>query len=82
MKEQSIKIPMDMAIDVFKVIVKENIKHEVAQVDETRGLFVVIVRPGKNISRHEEALKNIQEMLLDYQEYRFSENEELDWRDI
>lgn len=71
-----------MTIDVFKIIAKESIKHEVAQVDESRGLLMVNVFPTKNSERHKEALQNIQELLLDYQEYRFSENAELDWRDV
>jgi hypothetical protein len=82
MKEQTFKIPLDMTIDVFKIVVKENLKHEVAQVDESRGLLIVIVFPSKNSNRQIDAVENIKEMLLDYQEYRFSESDELDWRDV
>lgn len=82
MKDNAIKVPVDMSIDVFKVIVKENIKHEVAQVDENRGIILVVLSLDKTSVRHQEALENIRNMVLDYQEYRFGENEELDWRDL
>lgn len=82
MKEHAIKVPVDVSIDVFKVIVKENIKHEVAQVDENRALLLVVISLDKNSERHQDVLENIQNIVLDYQEYRFGENEEMNWRDL
>ena len=82
MKEQAIKVPLDMAIDVFKIITKENIKHEVLQVDENRSLLMISLGSEKNLIRHKDAIENIRQLLNDYNDYRFSENEELDWKDI
>lgn len=81
LSEQMIKIPVDMVTDVFAIILKERIKHEVIGVLENRKTLVVAISIDKKSNRHQKALQNILNQLADYEEYRWSENEEINWRE-
>jgi len=79
--EESLKIPSDILLDVLAVIVKETIRHEITQVVEGRSMVILSVYLNDGSLKQQRALQNIQSMLEEYNEYRYSENEELDWRD-
>ncbi len=79
--EESLKIPSDILLDVLAVIVKETIRHEINQVIESRSMVILSVYLNDGSLKQQRALQNIQSMLEEYNEYRYSENEELDWRD-
>jgi hypothetical protein len=79
--EESLKVPSDILMDVLAVIVKETIRHEITQVIESRGMVILSVYLNDGSLKQQRALQNIQSMLEEYNEYRYSENEELDWRD-
>lgn len=81
LNEQTIKIPADMVTDIFAIILKERIKHEVIGVIENRKTLVVAMGIDKKSNRHQKALQNILNQLADYEEYRWSENEEINWRE-
>ncbi len=74
--EQTVQIPLDMVVDVFAVIVKENLIHEIIQVIENRSLIVMAITYDKNFSRHENALYDIHNMLEDYTNFRSREEEQ------
>ncbi len=81
--EETIKIPIDMVVDVLSVILKENLTHEIIQVIPNRSLIVVAITYDKKFSRHQNALYDIQTMLEDYTNFRSEEEEEeenVNWR--
>lgn len=78
--EKVLKIPADMLIDVFAIIVKEGIKHEVIRVIENRSLIELQLWYDK-LSKHEKVLDNIIGLILDYEHFRTEENEEINWRE-
>lgn len=79
--EESLKVPSDILLDVLAVIVKENIRHEITQVVESRSMVIVSVYLNDGSLKHQRAFQNMQNMLEEYNDYRYSENEELNWRD-
>ena len=79
--EESLSVPQDMVIDILSIIVKEGIKHEVTKVIESRALIFIAVFYDEKLSRHQKIKQNIQNLLRDYSEYRWAENEQLDWRE-
>ena len=80
--EESLKIPSDILLDVLRVVAKESLSHEVTQVIESRGLvFLSLYLNNNNTPKHQRALQNIQNILEEYNEYRYSENQESNWRD-
>ncbi len=79
--EETLKIPLDMSIDIFAIIVKEGLKHEILEVIENRSLIIMAVQYNKKQSRHQKIKENIQELLQEYNEYRWEENEQLNWKE-
>jgi putative lipoic acid-binding regulatory protein len=79
--EETLKIPSDMLIDILGIIVKEELKHEIIEVIQNRSLVVITVWHEKNSARTGKVIENIKNLLLDYEHFRSSENEELNWRD-
>lgn len=80
--QETIKIPIDMIIDILSVIVKENLTHETIQVIENRSLIVIAISYDKNFSRHQNLLNDIRTMLEDYDNFRSQEEEQenVNWR--
>lgn len=78
--EQSINVPGDMLIDVLSIIVKEKLPHEVIQVIENRSIIVLAVSFDKSYARHQHILQNIQDILQEYNDFRHSEAEQINWR--
>lgn len=79
--EQSIKIPSDMLIDIFAIILKEDLKYEVVQVLENKAVMILSIEIDGNQSRQVKVLQNIQNQLHAYNDYRYGENESLNWRE-
>lgn len=80
-KEESLKIPTDILLDVLTVIVKEHIRHEVTDVLESRGIVKVSLYLNNDLLKYQRVLQNIQNIIEEYNEYRYADNEELNWRD-
>jgi hypothetical protein len=79
--EETFKIPLDMMIDILAIIVQEELKHEVIKVVQSRSLIVVAVSYNKNSLKVQKVMQNIQSLISDYEHFRASENEELNWRE-
>ncbi len=79
--EESLKIPTDILLDVLTIIVKEHMRHEVTDVLESRGIVKVSLYLNNDLLKHQRILQNIQSIIEEYSEYRYSDIEELNWRD-
>ena len=79
--EETLKVPSDVLLDVFTIVAKEKIRHEVRQVIEGRGLVILSLYLNDSQLTQQRALQNIQSIVEEYNEYRYSENEEFNWRD-
>lgn len=78
--EESVCIPVDLLLDIFGIVVKEAIPHEVTQVIENRSLVYLSIYINPNDIRHQQIFQNIQSILQHYKEYRWEESEQLNWR--
>lgn len=79
--EETLRIPQDMSIDVLALIVKERLKLEIIQVIENRSLIVVVVYYNKKDNRHKKVIENARTMLEYYDDCRWSESENKDWKE-
>lgn len=79
--EETIKVPSDMLIDIFSIILKEGLKHEVIQVIESRGIAVMVIGVDGNQSRQVKVIQNIRNLLGTYNEYRYLQEESYNWRE-
>lgn len=80
--DEIIKVPQDMLIDILSILLKEELEYDITEVLENRSVAVIAISNDSNKSRQLKALQNIKELLNDYNEYRYSENETLNWREI
>jgi mannitol/fructose-specific phosphotransferase system IIA component len=79
--DEMIKIPQDMILDILLILLKEELNYEITEVLENRAMAVFVIGIDQSKPRQLKALQNIQELLSAYHEFRFSENETLNWRD-
>lgn len=79
--EETFKIPFDVLLDVLGIIVKARLKHEVVQVQESRSIVVVTFFLDKGLEKHQQAMQSITDILEEYHEYRWSDHEEINWRE-
>ena len=79
--EESIKIPMDMMMDILTIVVKEELKHEIISVIPNRSIIAMELGYNRDNQRAEKAVKNIRTLLADYQHYRTWEDEDVNWKE-
>lgn len=79
--EESLKIPADILLDVFVIVAREGIRHEVTQIIESRSMVILSLYLNDNLLKHQRALQNIQGIIEEYNEYRYLENEEINWKE-
>jgi len=79
--EESLKVPADVLLDILGIIVKESLKHEITQVIESRSIVVVAVFFDNGTLKQQRILQNIQNILEEYREYRWSNSEDINWRE-
>ena len=79
--DETIKVPQDMLLDILSILLKEQLEYEITQVLEHRGMAVLVIAIDQSKPRQLKAFQNIQSLLVTYDEFRFSEDEIIDWRD-
>lgn len=79
--DEIIKVPQDMLIDILSILLKEELKYDITEVLENRSVAVIAISIDGNKSRQLKAIQNIKELLNAYNEFRYSENETLNWRE-
>lgn len=79
--DEIIKVPQDMLVDILSILLKEELKYDITEVLENRSVAVIAISIDSNKSRQIKALQNIKELLNAYNEFRYSENETLNWRE-
>lgn len=79
--DEIIKVPQDMLIDILSILLKEELKYDITEVLESRSVAVIAISIDSNKSRQLKAFQNIKELLNAYNEFRYSENETLNWRE-
>ena len=79
--EEKYVIPADLLIEIFAIILKEGLKHEVFHVNENRSLMSIAVSFDKKLAKHQKIRLNIRELLEEYNEYRWRENETPFWKE-
>ena len=79
--EENLSVPQDMILEILNVIIKENLKHQATQVVENRSLIYLSVFINDIDERHKKILQNLKWMLTEYNDMRWSECENLNWRE-
>ncbi|MBA3683385.1 MAG: hypothetical protein H0W73_19800, partial [Bacteroidetes bacterium] len=73
--------PLDMILDVMELILKEKLKHQIIAINQNRSLLILALLYDKGSAHHKTLMVNINQMLENYNDFRFSQLEEgKDWR--
>jgi hypothetical protein len=80
LEEENLKIPFDMAPDIFEIIVSQQLPHEITNANSGRCYFTMTIQFDKSDTRQKKAVSDIQSILDRYYEYRNASNDELNWR--
>ena len=79
-KTREINVPLDVLIDISKIILETEMENSIVGVSENRSVIQIRITYTEGINYYQKALENIESILSDYKHYRFEE-EEGDWRD-
>jgi hypothetical protein len=80
LNEESLSIPADMLLDVLAIIVTEGLRHEITQVITNRSIVNLLVYIQPTEKRQHQALQNIKDLLQEYNDYRWEETNDTNWR--
>lgn len=81
-KEEIIKVPADMLMDILAIIVKEELSHEITEVLENRGIVHIAIGIDEKQPRQAKVIQNIRGLLSNYNQYRHRENQPLNWKEL
>ena len=76
---KTFSIPLDVLTDIIKVLLQSELKNEITGANENKNFIDVKVEYQNGLGFHQKAIDNIENILDDYNHYRFEE-EETDWR--
>ena len=77
---KTFSIPLDVLTDIIKVLLQAELKNEITGANENKNFIDVKVEYQNGLGFHQKAIDNIENILDDYNHYRFEEEEETDWR--
>ncbi|MHB8260350.1 MAG: hypothetical protein ACYDCN_05720 [Bacteroidia bacterium] len=75
-------IPTDVMVEIAQVILQADLPHEIIGVKENKAQIVFSISHQSNLKFHQEAIKNIDEILREYQILCSGQTETVDWREI
>ena len=76
---KTLTVPLDVLIDVLKIITEMELKNEITAINENKSFIEIKVEYQNGLGFHQRAIENIENILDDYNHYRFEELE-TDWR--
>jgi uncharacterized membrane protein len=76
---KTITVPLDVLIDVLKIIMEMELKNEITAINENKSFIEIKVEYQNGLGFHQRAIENIENILDDYNHFRFEE-QETDWR--
>ncbi|CAN5645710.1 hypothetical protein BH11BAC2_BH11BAC2_11230 [soil metagenome] len=76
---KTLTVPLDVLIDVLKIITEMELKNEITAINENKSFIEIKVEYQNGLGFHQRAIENIENILDDYNHFRFEE-QETDWR--
>lgn len=76
----TVKVAHDILIDILSILTKERFRYVITEVIENRSLVTIEISVNNKLPRQIAAMKSINSNLELYEEYRFSQDEEFNWR--
>ncbi|HEX7413662.1 MAG TPA: hypothetical protein VF411_06405 [Bacteroidia bacterium] len=74
-------IPADVMVDIAQIILQADLPHEIIGVKENKGQVMLDISHQTHLKFHQEAMKNIADILKEYQQLCCDESETTNWRE-
>ena len=74
-------VPTDVMLEIAQIILKADLPHEIIGIKENKRQIIIGISYQNNLKFHQEAVKNIAEILKDYHELCNEESETVNWRE-
>jgi len=74
-------VPTDIMLEIAQIILQADLPHEIIGVKENKNQIVISVSYQADLKFHQEAIKNIADILKDYHEICCNESEAVNWRE-
>ena len=74
-------IPADVMIEIAQIILQADLPHEIISVKVSKGQIIFSISHQANLKFHQKAIKNITDIIEQYQILCSSDEETNDWRE-
>ncbi|MFY9311105.1 MAG: hypothetical protein WAQ28_18825 [Bacteroidia bacterium] len=74
-------VSTDIILEIAQIILQADLPHEIIGVKENKRQIIIGISYQNNLKFHQEAVKNIADILKDYHELCNEESETVNWRE-
>ena len=74
-------IPTDVMLEIAQIILQADLPHEIIGVKENKRQIILGISYQSDLKFHQEAIKNIADILKGYQQLCNEESETVNWRE-
>jgi hypothetical protein len=78
--EESYVIPADIMTDVARIILQAGLSHQIIDANQERQEITLRIGYTKTSKFHQQALKNLYDLITDYNELRYEGSTDIDWQ--
>jgi hypothetical protein len=79
-EQETFLVPSDVMLEIAQIILKADLAHEIIGTKENKRQILISVRYQAYLKFHQDALKNINDILSAYQDLCNEESETVNWR--
>ncbi len=74
-------VPTDVMLEIAQIILQADLPHEIIGVKENKRQIILGISYQTNLKFHQEAIKNINDVLKEFHELCNEESETINWRE-
>ena len=74
-------IPTDVMLEIAQIILQADLAHEIIGVKENKSQIIMNISYQPELKFHQQAIKNIVDIVKDYHELCCEEHKETNWRE-
>jgi hypothetical protein len=74
-------IPADVMVEIAQIILQADLPHEIISVKESKAQIIFSISHQANLKFHQKAIKNITDIIEEYQTLCSNDEETTEWRD-
>ncbi len=79
--QETFTVPTDVMLEVAQIILQADLPHEIMGIKEHKRQIIMSLNYQPGLKFHQDAVKNINDILNEYNEIRNEESESVNWRE-